>query len=98
MSDSELRNGSPDLRFSDNAALQRFEIEVDGKIAFLEYERTPERLALIHTEVPETLRGRHLGDRLVEGALQMAQAGSLRVVAICPFARAYLRKRGDEST
>jgi predicted GNAT family acetyltransferase len=98
MSDSEPRHqDEKEAPFSDNAALKRFEIAVDGQIAFLVYQRADERLILIHTEVPEALRGRHFGDRLVAGALQVAQVEGLRIVAVCPFARAYLRKRGDRT-
>jgi predicted GNAT family acetyltransferase len=77
---------------SDNPALHRFELTVDGQTAVLEYERTGDALALVHTEVPEALRGRHLGDALVEYALDAAHAAGLRIVPICPFVRAYLRK------
>jgi uncharacterized protein len=79
----------------DNLDTSRFELTTDGQTAFLLYRKTPETLELIHTEVPEALRGRHLGDALVEYALDKAHAWNLRVVAICPFARAYLRKRRD---
>ena len=78
---------------ADNATTSRFELIADGHTAFLVYKRTAETLELIHTEVPEELRGRHLGDALVEFALERAHAEGLRVVAICPFVRAYLRKR-----
>ena len=78
---------------ADNAPTSRFELTVDGQTAFLVYKRTAETLELIHTEVPEILRGRHLGDALVEFALDRAHAEHLRVVAICPFVRTYLRKR-----
>ena len=77
----------------DNVSASRFELTEEGHTAFLVYKRTAETLELIHTEVPEELRGRHLGDALVEFALQRAHAEHLRVVAICPFVRAYLRKR-----
>jgi len=83
----------PSPSVADNDATSRFELTVDGHTAFLAYKRTPETLELIHTEVPEELRGRHLGDALVEFALDRAHAEHLRVVAICPFVRAYLRKR-----
>ena len=78
---------------TDNADLHRFELTVDGETAFLTYKRTHGTLRLIHTEVPETLRGRHLGEALVEGALAFARSEGSRIVAVCPFARAYLRRR-----
>jgi hypothetical protein len=80
----------------DNPALQRFEVTVNGQTGFLAYERTPDTLTLIHTEVPESLRGRHLGDQLVEAALQVGRSEGLRIVVVCPFARAYVRKHRAE--
>ena len=77
----------------DNRAQSRFEINTDGVTAFLAYERTETSLALIHTEVPPALRGRHLGDALVDFGVADAQAAGLRLIVICPFARTYLRKK-----
>jgi uncharacterized protein len=77
---------------SDNVAQRRFELKVDGHVAYLEYERTPNTLTLIHTEVPVEIRGRHIGDRLVESALAIGRSEGRRIVVICPFARAYMRR------
>jgi uncharacterized protein len=82
---------SPD-QVIDNTAEQRFELPVDGHTAFLKYQRANGALTLIHTEVPEELRGRHLGEQLVRAALAAGQTEGLRIVAVCPFVRAYLRK------
>jgi predicted GNAT family acetyltransferase len=77
---------------ADNPTLNRFELTTDGHTAFLTYKRTKDSLTLEHTEVPDELRGRHLGELLVDGALQIARGAGLRVVVVCPFARAYLRR------
>jgi uncharacterized protein len=84
---------------SDNQAAHRFELAVDGHTAFLAYERTATRLTLVHTEVPDALRARHLGDRLVDAALAYAREHSLQAVVVCPFARSYLRRhpRGESA-
>lgn len=76
----------------DNRAKSRFELSVNGHTAFLLYERRDDALALIHTEVPTALRGRHVGETLVEAALQAGRSAGLRIIAICPFVMAYLRK------
>jgi len=81
-----------DIAMTDNAAQSRLELDVDGYVAFLEYERTPNTLTLIHTEVPAEIRGRHIADRLVETAVALARSEGRRLVVICPFARAYLRR------
>jgi len=76
----------------DNRAASRFELAVDGQTAFLVYERRPDSLTLVHTEVPDALRGRHIGDALVEAALRAGRSEGLRIIAVCPFVRAYMRK------
>ena len=77
---------------TDNTTQSRFELNVDGHVAYLEYERTPNTLTLLHTEVPPEIRGRHIADRLVEAALAIGRSEGRRLVVICPFARAYLRR------
>jgi predicted GNAT family acetyltransferase len=79
-------------RVIDSRAAHRFELTIDGQTAFLLYERTIDALRLVHTEVPPPLRHRHLGEALVEAALDDARKTGLRVVALCPFVKAYLRK------
>ena len=85
-----------DADIVDDPAQSRLELTVDGRIAFLAYERTRETFSIVHTEVPPELRGRHLGDRLVEAALRTARDEHLRLVVICPFARAYLRRHPQQ--
>jgi uncharacterized protein len=77
---------------SDNAAQHRFELKVDGHVAYLEYERTANALTLVHTEVPVEIRGRHIAERLVDAALAIGRSEGRRIIAICPFARAYMRR------
>jgi predicted GNAT family acetyltransferase len=91
-----IRIGEPRVEhaeaITDHPERQQFELTIDGLTAFLAYERSADTLRIIHTEVPEPLRGRHLGESLVHAALAAARAEGRRVVAICPFARAYMRR------
>jgi predicted GNAT family acetyltransferase len=77
---------------TDDPAHSRFELTVDGYTGYLAYERTADQLTILHTEVPLEIRGRHLGERLVEAAVSAARSDGLRLVIVCPFARAYLRR------
>jgi predicted GNAT family acetyltransferase len=77
---------------SDNAAQSRFELNIGGHIAYLTYERSPNTLTLVHTEVPAEIRGRHIGERLVQAALAIGRSEARRLVVVCPFARAYVRR------
>ncbi|HTM04328.1 MAG TPA: GNAT family N-acetyltransferase [Vicinamibacterales bacterium] len=80
----------------DHVEAQQFEVTVDGEVGFLQYERRPGSLVLMHTEVPPALRGRQLGDLLAETAIDRAHAEGLQLVVVCPFVRAYLRKHPEK--
>ena len=73
----------------------RFEIRVGEEVAFLRYRLSGKTLNLIHTEVPDSLRGRGLGDRLVLTALEHARREGLAIIPTCPFVKAYLRKHPE---
>ena len=79
----------------DNRDKARFEVTVDGQTAVLEYKRTAHSLVLVHTEVPSPIRGRQIGDVLVKAAIDHAHAAGLRIVAVCPFVKTYLRKHPE---
>jgi uncharacterized protein len=76
----------------DNRSRHQFELVVDGQTAMLVYERTPDSLVLVHTEVPPALRGQHIADILAKAALDAADAEGLRAVPVCPFVKAYLKR------
>jgi uncharacterized protein len=85
----------PEAKILDNAALHRFELQQDGETAFLLYSKTGHSIRLIHTEVPEALRGQGVGSKLVGGVLRQAQQQKLSVVPSCPFVAEYLRGHPD---
>lgn len=65
----------------------RFEIAQDGKTAWLEFETDDQGwLTLVHTEVPEQLRGRGLALELVSTAFGYAEENKLKVDVLCPVA------------
>jgi predicted GNAT family acetyltransferase len=77
----------------DHREANRFEAAVDGQVAFMTYERRPDEIVFVHTEVPESFRRRGIGTQLVKAGIAAARAEGLRVVARCPFVRAYLRRQ-----
>jgi predicted GNAT family acetyltransferase len=80
----------------DNASQQRFEVTVDGYTGYLAYERTATTLTLVHTEVPPEIRGRHLGDELVDAGVAAARAAGLQLIVVCRFARDYMRRHATD--
>jgi predicted GNAT family acetyltransferase len=81
-----------DVRVVDNPEEQRYELWLGATPAgFIEYRSEPGTILLVHTEVDPAFEGQGLGARLVAGALDDLRARGLRLVASCPFVRAYLR-------
>jgi predicted GNAT family acetyltransferase len=79
----------------DNAALHRFEMKVDGHVAFIRYRREPGRIVLVHTEVPAALGGRGVGKRLVQATLDLVRARGERIEPVCPFVVAWLKRHPE---
>lgn len=79
----------------DNQEAHRFEVIQNGQLARLDYQRQPDAIALVHTEVPEALRGSGLAPALAKFALETARRENLRVIPICPYVQAYLKKHPE---
>jgi uncharacterized protein len=80
----------------DNKSQHRFELDVEGGLAFANYRLSPPQAVVItHTETPRALRGRGLASELVKGALELIRADGLKVVAGCGFVVDYLRKHPE---
>jgi len=88
---------SPTNSVRDNAALNRFELEIDGGLAFANYRRTATADIITHTETPRALRGRGIASQLVKGALDLIRADGRKVVAGCSFVVDYLRKHPEQA-
>ncbi|MGO3930094.1 GNAT family N-acetyltransferase [Rhodopseudomonas pseudopalustris] len=73
-----------------NKAMNRFELDSHGEVAFANYRRANGRVIITHTETPEPLRGRSIASRLVRGALDLIRAEGLKVTAGCGFVADYL--------
>jgi predicted GNAT family acetyltransferase len=73
----------------------RFEIEHKGEIAYLEYTMSDKVLGLIHTEVPEHLRGQGVASELAQHALDFAREHHLKVDIVCPLVHAYVAKHSE---
>lgn len=81
----------------DNKTQSRFELDIEGAIAFANYRLTPSAVIITHTETPRALRGRGVASELVRGALALIRTDGLKVVAGCGFVVDYLQKHPEFS-
>jgi len=78
-----------------NKEQRRFELAVEGQVAFANYRETPQAVIITHTETPRALRGRGIASELVQGALEMIRADGHKVIAGCGFVVDYLSKHPE---
>lgn len=79
----------------DNKTLSRFEMDVEGTVAFANYRLTPQAVIITHTETPRALRGRGIASELVGGALDLIRADGRKIIAGCGFVVDYLYKHPE---
>ena len=78
-----------------NKSKNRFELEIDDHLAFVEYELSPSAIALLHTEVPKELGGRGVGSILAKAVLENVRAQGLKVEPRCEFLAGYIKKHPE---
>jgi uncharacterized protein len=78
-----------------NASAQRYEIEIDGRVAVAEYETRGDLRVFTHTLVPPELRGRGLAEQLVRSALGDARASGHKVVPACSYVAKFIERHPE---
>jgi predicted GNAT family acetyltransferase len=78
-----------------NRERHRYELAVDGHIAATYYAIADGVITFIHTEVPPELGGKGIASKLIGGALDQVRAEGLKVIAQCPFVKAFIDKHAD---
>ena len=76
-------------------ANRRFVADVEGREATIEYVKMGDAYNLLHTFVPEELRGRHVGEDLVRGTLDQIKAKGATFLPSCSFVQAFLKKHPE---
>jgi predicted GNAT family acetyltransferase len=89
--------GNPKPAQSQLVTSGRFELESDGHVAYLEYTLTGDVLELLHTEVPEALRGMGLAASLARTALEWARENHKKIDVVCPSVAGYLKQHPEYS-
>lgn len=83
------------MRVIDDKEKNRFEAEVDGHTAIIEYTVRPGILILDHTEVPKELSGQGVASEMVEKVLLQIELRGLKVVPECPFIKKYINRHPE---
>ena len=80
------------LQITHNEENDAFEVWIDGHLSKLDYIRDGKNFVITHVGVYPEHRGQGLAAKIVEAGLQYAKDNSLRVIPMCSYAAAYIRR------
>jgi uncharacterized protein len=69
--------------------------EEDDFLAELTYSRQDNTMMIDHTEVDDQLRGQNIGYQLVHSAVEYARSHGMKIIPLCPFAKAVIDKKPE---
>jgi len=71
-------------------------VTIDGHTAEMTYSKAgATRLIIDHTGVPDALRGKGAGQAMVQRAVEDARAAGIKIIPLCPFAKAQIEKHPE---
>jgi len=80
------------LEVTHNEANRTFEVWVDGHLSKLDYIQDGKNFVITHVGVYPEFRNQGLAAKIVEAGLEHAKKNSLRVIPMCSYAAAYIRR------
>lgn len=80
------------LEIVQNEAESRFETWIEGKLCKLDYLQDGETFVITHVGVHPDFRGLGIAGKIVQTGLEYAKQRSLRVIPMCSYAAAYIRR------
>ncbi len=84
------------MKATHEPAAHRFVIGLTEGEGVLRYQMRSQRVMdLLSTHVPEAARGRGIGGKLVEAALNHARASRLRVIATCWYVETWVERHPE---
>jgi predicted GNAT family acetyltransferase len=80
------------LEVTHNDAEHRFEVWIEGLLSKLDYIEDGKNFVITHVGVHPELRNLGIAGRIVQAGLEYAKQNSLRVIPMCSYAAAYIRR------
>lgn len=83
------------IAVTNNENQQQFEVHANNEVAVLVYRFHKNDIALMHTEVPSSLKNNGIGSALAKHAFEWAKKHNKKVLVYCPFVTSYLKRHPE---
>lgn len=84
-----------EIELINNEAVHKFELVVDGYLAYIDYLHKNDKYYLVHTEVPVDLEGKGVAPALVEKALAYLEERNFKIVPMCTYVQMFLKRHPE---
>jgi predicted GNAT family acetyltransferase len=84
-----------EIEVVNNEEARRFEVNLNGKVAMIQYLLTKHMIVFSHTEVPPEFEGKGIAGKMAKVALDYARSAGLEVQPLCPFVAGYIRRHPE---
>lgn len=84
-----------DIAIENNKVQNRFHTTIDGEDAYIQYRIDGRKMLLMHTFVPEKLRGRRIADQLAKFALKSIETEGFTAKIYCPFISTFVKRHPE---
>ncbi len=83
------------INLNKNVEKNRFEIEVNGYFAFIDFKESSSRISLIHTEAEPELAGTGAAQAVVEKTLEYIKESGKKLLPFCPYVFGYIKRHKE---
>ena len=85
-----------DVKREDGPTGGRYLVTIEGHTAEMTYSKAGQtRIIIDHTGVPDALRGQGAGQARGQRAVEDARAAGIKIIPLCPFAKAQIEKHPE---
>jgi predicted GNAT family acetyltransferase len=86
------------IPITNNTKRSRFETKINEEFAYVDYRFYKDDIALMHTFVSESARGKGISSALAKFALEYARGQNLKLIVYCPVIAKYIKQHTEYET
>lgn len=82
---------------TNNTTDSRYELDLGDAVAVANYVKVGQTLRINHIGVPKTHENQGVATRLMKEMLADIRSNEMKIIPVCSFAQAYLRRHPEEA-